>query len=185
MDRFQALLEQSIERHGGSAQDFARAIGITPSRLSFLRSDKGRGQAGTELCLRIAEAANLSAAAVLRAAGHGDFVERIERHFGPAALRVPPPPSADTVQERETIAKLRTLSAREQQVFHSLIKRIAPSLTEAPPTPPADAARPTTKPDSGKLIIPADGWPGHPERDPERERDSAGISLSQILASSM
>jgi hypothetical protein len=137
MDAFQRLLEELIQRHGGTAADLAKAVGITPSRMSHLRA-VGGASPGTFLCLRLAQVSGVSPTAVLRAAGKGDHATLLEEMFGPPRTFVA---STLTVAERATIAKIRALSTREQRVFHSLIAR----MTERPTATAGGAPEATNK----------------------------------------
>lgn len=81
---FAKLLTGLVETYGGSKQDLARAVGISPSTLSRLL--EGRPPS-TELCLRLATQTHTNASRILRAAGKGAVADLIEDLYGAAASR--------------------------------------------------------------------------------------------------
>jgi transcriptional regulator with XRE-family HTH domain len=83
MNAFGSLLRDLAPQYGGTKQDLARAIGITPSVFSRLLS--GAPPPSVEVCLRLALVTATPASVVLRAAGLGSIDELIQNLYGPAA----------------------------------------------------------------------------------------------------
>lgn len=84
---FAALLRELVQDWGGPKSSFARAIQISPSRLSHALAGTDHFTVGIELCLRIARATGMSPSRVLRAAGKGEVADLIEELYGKAVPR--------------------------------------------------------------------------------------------------
>lgn len=128
---FRRLLLDLVKTYGGTKQDLAKAIGITPSALSHLLAHP-TGTASTEVCLRLAAVTGTSASRVLRAAGKSAIADLLEDLYGEAAIRRQPftgfrlKPS-----EERTWTALRSLDPRCQRAFVYLIDQAAASPSSA------------------------------------------------------
>jgi len=125
---FADLIADLARRHGGTKQAFARAIGVSASALSRLLA--GHGAPPTELCLRIAKAAQVSASRVLRAAGRGSVADLLEDLYGePAMRRQQFAAPRLTPYEQTLLDEWRTLDVPEQRAMALLINRTAAART--------------------------------------------------------
>lgn len=79
------LVTDLVRRFGGNKQDFAKAVGISPSALSRLMAQPMKHQPSPEVCLRLARVGRVSGARVMRAAGYAILTDLIEELFGAAA----------------------------------------------------------------------------------------------------
>ena len=132
---FAALLADLVRRHGGTKQAFARAVGVSPSALSRLLAGHAR-QASTELCLRIAQVARVSASRVLRASGRSSVADLLEELYGePAMRRQQFAAPRLTPYEQTLIDEWRTLDAPEQRAMALLMNRTVAVRTVAKALP--------------------------------------------------
>lgn len=87
VSEFRDLLEAAAKAYP-TKREFARAIGITPGRLSRVLGGEHSLDVGN--CLTLATLTGESPSRVLRAAGKGDIADAIEALYGPSAPSVSP-----------------------------------------------------------------------------------------------
>lgn len=116
VSEFSDFLEASAGRFP-TKLEFARAIGITPSRFS--RALRGDYALNVLNCLRLAKATGESASHVLRLAGKRDIAEMLEDLFGRRAPALSP-------AERELLTEWERLSPRARQALRSLMNDLLP-----------------------------------------------------------
>jgi len=118
---FPKIFAACLAAYGGTKQQLARELGITPSSLSHLAV--GNMGASVDVCLRLAAASGVSASKILRAAGKHDVADLIEQLYGRAATaRIGVAMSPD---EREFIEKLRRVRPRSRRAIRFLIDACA------------------------------------------------------------
>jgi len=118
---FVRLIEECLREHGGKKQDYARAIGVSPTMLSQILAGVYRTPA-LELCLRVAVKCGRPIDDVLRAAGLDHVIELFDILYPPEvrhALRKLTP------RERTLIAAFRALDSEQAQAIEVLAKRSA------------------------------------------------------------
>jgi transcriptional regulator with XRE-family HTH domain len=87
VSEFRDLLETAARRFP-TKHAFARALGITPGRLSRVLG--GEHSLDVLNCLKLAKLTGLSASEVLRVAGKGDIADLLEDLYGHARPAIPP-----------------------------------------------------------------------------------------------
>jgi len=128
---FPKIFDACLVAYGGTKQQLAREIGITPSSLSHLAV--GNMGASVKVCLRLAGACGVSASTILRAAGKNEIAELIEQLYGAAATqRLGVVMSPD---EREFLEKLRRVKRRSRRILGQTIDAfaIANGVLDLPP----------------------------------------------------
>lgn len=81
------LLQSLIDTIYGTQDALAKAIGISPSRIS--RVLKNPDSLAVENCLRLAKATGISPDEIFRAAGKSEIARLIQELYGAAVLRGP------------------------------------------------------------------------------------------------
>lgn len=84
---FADLLRVLVQDTGITKAEFARLVGIHPTRLSRLLRGGPRGGPDLRICLKIASISGASPTRLLHAAGLDAEADLIESLYGPAALR--------------------------------------------------------------------------------------------------
>lgn len=102
VSEFRDLLEEAARGYP-TKKAFARAIGITPGRLSRVLG--GEHSLDVANCLTLARLTGESPSRVLRVAGKGDIADAIEALYGPTAKSVSP-------KERELLDVWNALTPR-------------------------------------------------------------------------
>lgn len=102
---FQELLEGAARRYRTKG-DLARALGITPGRLSRVLGGEHSLDVGK--CLTLAKLTGESPSRVLRVAGKGQIADAIEDLYGPGATPVSP-------KERELLDVWSALTQRARE----------------------------------------------------------------------
>lgn len=105
MSEFRDLLEAAAKAYP-TKKAFARAIGITPGRLSRVLGGEHSLDVGN--CLTLARLTGESPSRVLRVAGKVDIAEAIEAVYGPSAKSVSP-------KEREILEIWNALTQRARE----------------------------------------------------------------------
>jgi transcriptional regulator with XRE-family HTH domain len=77
---FGAFLASLVTRYGGTKQDLATRVGVSPSQFSRLLSADALPT--IELCLNLADVTGLSVTVILRAANFTHVADQLERLFG-------------------------------------------------------------------------------------------------------
>lgn len=106
-----ALLQSLIDTTYGTQDALAKAIGISPSRIS--RVLKNPDSLAVANCLRLAKVTGLSPDEIFRAAGKTEIAELIHELYGPAA----------TPSGRERV--LAEMSEETLQTFRNLMDQMA------------------------------------------------------------
>jgi transcriptional regulator with XRE-family HTH domain len=115
---FRALL-QRIAGAYPTHRALAKAIGVTPSRLSRAMSGSGGDVPfNIENCLKLASVSGESPSEILRAAGKGNVADLIESVYG----REP----EFTSKDREILEAWRALSPRAQGAMAALLDDLTP-----------------------------------------------------------
>jgi transcriptional regulator with XRE-family HTH domain len=117
VDSFSRLLQKLVGTYGGTKQDLATAIGVTPSRFSHLLSRSA--EPTVDMCLKLASVTGASATDVLRAAGKGETAALIEELFGKATRTVEP---LLTPKEIRHMSYWRLLYEKERTSYTLLIE---------------------------------------------------------------
>jgi hypothetical protein len=126
MNEFRRLLHEMVTQYGGTKQDLAYAVGITPSRLSHLLAGRAPSVPSTEVCLRLAVVTRTAPSKVLRAAGKGHVADLIEDLYGAAAARRPLFGVLNLKpHEQKYVEAVRALEPREQRAFLFIVQRAA------------------------------------------------------------
>ncbi len=112
---FQELLAD-VRKGYSSQKEFAKALGIDPSRLSKA-INLGEFPFNAENCLRLAKLSGKSPSAILRAAGKGDIAELIESLYGKQWTDLL------TKDELELLMAWRTQTHEERQALLLLLRR--------------------------------------------------------------
>jgi transcriptional regulator with XRE-family HTH domain len=102
---FRDLLETAAKKYP-TKKEFAKAIGITPGRLSRVLGGEHSLDVGN--CLTLAKLTGESPSRVLRVAGKGEIADAIETLYGPAAPSISP-------RDREVLRVWNNLSPRAQE----------------------------------------------------------------------
>jgi len=110
-EEFRRYLETAARRFP-TKQALARAIGITPGRLSRVLS--GEHSLDVVNCLRLAHLTGDAPGEVLRIAGKGDVATLIEGFYGRAAPAMPP-------ADRDLLDKWHLLTVRQREVVLEVI----------------------------------------------------------------
>jgi len=119
---FTELLMDAVK--GGSQQDLAKVIGITPSRLNRALQ-QGDYPLNALNCLRLAKAKGYAPSLVLRLAGKMELAELIEHLYG----KVDP---TMTLQERAHVTRWRQLGAELQRRIEAVLELLPPAPPPAP-----------------------------------------------------
>jgi transcriptional regulator with XRE-family HTH domain len=132
-EAFAKVFAECLAAYGGTKQQLAREIGITPSSLSHLVV--GNNGASVDVCLGLAAASGVSASRILRAAGKDKIADLIERLYGAAA----PIGRAMSADEQEIVEKFRLVRRSSRRVIRSVIDAhaYANGVMELPPDHPA------------------------------------------------
>lgn len=126
MDEFRRLLHELVASYGGTKQDLARAVRITPSSLSHLLAEQATHAPSSEVCIRLAHATGTSASKILRAAGKGALADLIEDMYGETAARRQPFIGARlTPQEEQHMRAVRALDTRAKRAFLFIVEAAA------------------------------------------------------------
>lgn len=131
----ESLLLIAEQRLAGEKQAVAKAIGVTPSRYSRLRSGEGGGMQAENL-FRLARLIDRDPSTVLRAGGRHDLATCIEEAYG-GALSTTATPQTDELlglyaliaTDPEGVEALLTVS-------RSLARLASPHAPLPPPAPP-------------------------------------------------
>lgn len=118
VSEFRDLLEAAAKAYP-TKREFARAIGITPGRLSRVLGGEHSLDVGN--CLTLATLIGESPSRVLRAAGKGDIADAIEALYGPSAPSVSP-------KDREILDAWNALTPRARDALRL-------TMSELPVTP--------------------------------------------------
>lgn len=119
------ILPELVAQYGGTKQELARAIGITPSAFSRLP----HSAPSVEVCLRLARATGANPDRVLRAAGREATADLLHALYGPrhktarVAWRF-----THTPKDQQTIAAIKAMPKSTQRALYVLIEL----LTENP-----------------------------------------------------
>lgn len=114
-------LLQQLVRKEGSQRAAAERIGISESR--FGRALKGEGGMLSEpKCLALALELRVSPAVVFRAAGKSEFVEMLERWYGPP--RPAEAPFALSDEERMVVESWRQLGSEPRRTMKALLDEL-------------------------------------------------------------
>jgi transcriptional regulator with XRE-family HTH domain len=105
VSEFRDLLEAAAKGYP-TKREFARAIGITPGRLSRVLG--GEHSLDVPNCLTLARLMGEAPSRVLRAAGKGEIADAIEELYGPSAPSVSP-------KEREILNLWNALTPRARE----------------------------------------------------------------------
>jgi transcriptional regulator with XRE-family HTH domain len=117
---FPEYLVRLILKYGGSKQDLAKAIGVTPSTLSHYLA--GSSVPNLDTLLLLAVATRTSASDVLKAAGKGVLAKQLELLYGEAAVRRQIYTSLRlTPREEQQVKDVRALDAPAQRAIATLI----------------------------------------------------------------
>jgi len=120
-EAFARVFAECLAAYGGTKQQLAREIGITPSSLSHLVV--GNNGASVDVCLGLAAASGVSASRILRAAGKDKIADLIEQLYGAAATqRIGLVMSPD---ELEIVNKLRRVRPRSRRILRATIDAFA------------------------------------------------------------
>jgi transcriptional regulator with XRE-family HTH domain len=114
LEEFRHFLEAAARRYP-SKQALARAIGITPGRLS--RVLKGEHSLDVINCLRLAQLTGDAPGDVLRVAGKQDVAELLAALYGEAPTLSP--------ADREVLEAWRTLNLYQRELLRALIDDMA------------------------------------------------------------
>jgi transcriptional regulator with XRE-family HTH domain len=114
LDAFRQFLETAARRFP-SKQALAKAIGITPGRLS--RVLKGEHSLDVVNCLRLAKLTGDSPGEVLRVAGKNEVAELIEGFYGRAAPAIHP-------ADRIVVDRWHALTAPQRELMLTVIDQI-------------------------------------------------------------
>jgi len=122
-----------LRAYGGTQQQLAREVGVTPSTLSHVIN--GNASPSLELCLRLAAVTGISASQILRAAGKADLVDLIEGLYGAAAETKAIPRAIYSPDELQLLAKLRLIRPRSRRAVRTLVDAcaFANGVLELPP----------------------------------------------------
>lgn len=120
---FAKLLPELLREYGGSKQDLARAIHITPSSFSHIAA--GNVSPSVAVCLRLAHECGVSASKILRAADRSDVADLIEGLYGDAAVRRFDRGPRFSRDELRRVERIRTLSPRARRAIDVLIMAAA------------------------------------------------------------
>jgi plasmid maintenance system antidote protein VapI len=112
---FQELLAE-VRKGYSSQKEFAKALGIDPSRLSKA-INLGEFPFNAENCLRLAKLSDKAPSAILRAAGKGDIAELIESLYGKQWTDLL------TKEEQELLRAWQAQTPEEQQALLTLLRR--------------------------------------------------------------
>jgi transcriptional regulator with XRE-family HTH domain len=118
MAGFRQLVREAVRLYGGTKQDLARRIGVTPPELS--RMLNGPKLADIPTCLRLANATDQNPSALLHAAEHGEAVTLIETLYGSAAVR-----RTLTPDEGVLLANWRVLTRTHQRAVRDVVAAVA------------------------------------------------------------
>jgi len=118
---FPKLFAACLLAYGGTKQQLARELKMTPSSLSHLAA--GNTGASVDTCLLLSAACGVPASKILRAAGKDTTADLIEQLYGPAAtLQTKVAMSPD---ERELVEKLRRVRTRSRRIIRGVIDACA------------------------------------------------------------
>lgn len=118
MAGFRQLVREAVSLYGGTKQDLARRIGVTPPELS--RMLNGPKLADIPTCLRLAHATDQNPSALLHAAKHGEAVSLIEALYGSAAVQ-----RKLTPDEIVLLANWRVLTRTHQRAVRDVVAAVA------------------------------------------------------------
>jgi transcriptional regulator with XRE-family HTH domain len=116
VSEFRDLLEAAAKRFP-TKHAFAKALGITPGRLSRILG--GEHSLDVLNCLKLAKLSGQSASYVLRVAGKGDVAELIEDAYGRRAPALSP-------EERDLLEKWTALTPRARDAILALLFDLQP-----------------------------------------------------------
>lgn len=132
------LLQELVTHFGGSKQDLARAVRITPFAFSRLK----RKAPDLETALRLAHVTGTSASRVLRGFGLTDINDIIEELYGPPAKFQRRRLDMTPVDEKH-LKSWRALRTPERKAFDLLIAKVLSgdvAITRTPRTSPPRTA---------------------------------------------
>jgi hypothetical protein len=118
VENFKALLNRIAGRFA-SRQDFAKALKITPSRMSKVLNS-GDLPLNVTNCLRVAKLSGESPSEILRAAGKADVAELIESLYGEDRTQLL------SAAERELLDEWSRLTPRGRESLRALIAELQP-----------------------------------------------------------
>ena len=125
---FGAFLASLVTRYGGTKQDLATRVGVSPSQFSWLLSAEAAPT--IELCLNLADVTGTSVSVVLRAASFQRVAEQLERLCGsPVAQQACYPL---TPIECAHIDQWRELEKKERTAFTVIIEAKIEATRRAP-----------------------------------------------------
>lgn len=128
MSEFGQLLLRLVPRYGGTKQDLARAISVTPSAFSRLL---GGAPPDVEVCLRLALATGTSPSQILHAAGLSPIDALLHSLYGPAAKSTKARREGLTPLERRRLQQWRALTPAEDRALSLILSHVsaAPATT--------------------------------------------------------
>jgi len=131
---FAPLLRHLLTNFGGTKQAFAKALGIAPSALSRLLSQRAAPPPSILLCLRMAQLGRTDASRVLRGAGHQEAADLLEALYG-APIARPDLGAHVTAHELSHLVDWRKLTAADIRAINVFIDRAitARARTNGPP----------------------------------------------------
>jgi transcriptional regulator with XRE-family HTH domain len=119
MTAFGAYLRSLVTAHGGTKQDFARALGIRASKLSRLFTKPS--PPSVELCFQIAALTRTSPTRLLRLAQHTAIADWIEDLYTPTR---PDAGVTLTGAEQSHLTQWRRLTNADRAVLQRMIRRL-------------------------------------------------------------